>query len=214
MFLFPGGSTVSAAVATVEFRGSSVDATNGTVFTFSAEDLGSSADAHKVVIVIETPGTTRTISSVTVDGNAAVLVVQTASNQESFIYDADGITATSGDVVVTFTSSASRCGIGVYAVYGSATADSDNGSSLTDPGSVTIDVLAGGVVIGGASLSTGSPSSYVWTELIEHYDEIVESESIQSGASKAYAAAQTDLVITSDCDSSVNQMVVATWGPV
>jgi hypothetical protein len=136
---------------TVAYADHTYDATNLTTYTFSARALG--GGAKKNVLAIGGGSLSRTISSVTVDGGAAnyidSMVWATPEGTLEF-WQIDGVSATTGDIVVTWSGGQLRCSIGVFAVYNAAALASDTPSVATASGnpSVSVSVPANGAAIG------------------------------------------------------------------
>ena len=212
-----GGGVSSDPDATIEYRGNFVDTASGPTYTFSSKDLGSSATSHKVIVGASGGGSgPGSVSSITVGGSSATVSVsvQANSEQRTELWYIDGVTATSGNIVVTFSggSGCHRCGIGVWAIYNGATgAANDTGSSTSDPATDTLNISAGGVAIGYAK--GGVDPAWTWTNLTEDFDAEMETSTHHSGASDAFASAQVSLSITANPSnsSSHSEMVIASW---
>lgn len=188
-------------------------------FTFSAQSLGS-ASLKKIVLGIageRTAAGDHTISSVTVDGNSATLVkrqsVPTATVETSEIWEVNGITATSGDVVVTWSATMRTCSVGIYQCLNTATASYATAGSNADPMNAAISVPAGGILIGVAK-NEQAGGAFTWTNLTEQYDELFFSTTGRvTGACDAFSAEQVSLSITADpSDIADNHaMALASW---
>ena len=209
---------VAGAAATVSHRADPIDTTDSLAYTFSAVDLGADAASHKVVVCAAGSNGGFAVLSITIGGNAASLVkAQVANNNTTEIWQANGITATSGDIIVTWTGIQDRCGIGVDAVYGAADAVHDTaGASNVNPleDAAGLDIPAGGVAIA-ASFNQNTTTS-TWTNLTETYDEIVEGAFAHSGANGAFATAQTALAVKCQLAApglSLEGFAAASWGP-
>jgi len=207
-------SAAGGAPATVTFTDSSVDATNGTVYTFSGQAIGTAASNRKVVFAAYASNGPANATA-TLGGNAATQIASvTNGGGEIRLFQIDVPSGTTADIVVTWSAGVLRCGIGVWAVYGAessahATAADSDGS---DPLSVSLNCPAGGVVIAAAFNSNGS--TFTWAGVTENYDEVVEGANTHTGASDAFATTQTGLAISCDPSASSDQgLVAASWGP-
>lgn len=195
------------------------DITNLTTFTFSSADLSIAGADRKIVVGISANGTTgsaRSVSSMTINGVSASLVVAhqntTESQYVSEMWAADVPTGATGDIVITWNAAMLRCGIGVYAIYGAGSSAYDTGSSSANPMTDTLNIPAKGVAIGEASEANWA--TFGWTNLTEDFDVIIESSASHTGASAAFATLQSALSIT--CTQSVDSrpsLVIASWGP-
>jgi hypothetical protein len=120
---------------TITFLGESSSTSNLTTYTFSGEALGTTAGEIVVVVFGFDDATAFTVSSVTVDGDAAAFITNTrreagtASLIEMWKVAHPGVS--SGNVVVTFSEAVVAAGIAVYKVEGHdstvAHAANDNG---------------------------------------------------------------------------------------
>jgi hypothetical protein len=143
-------------------------------------------------------------SAITIGGVSATNILQPAAGSGNYaaeIWVAAVPTGTTGDVVITGSGASVGCGIGLWrALYMSQTA-SDTDSDIA-PGSgvlaTSIDCPAGGVIVGMQG-SDYAGTRKTWVGLTEDFDEAVDpggNDIGQSGASLAFAAAQTGLVVT------------------
>ena len=205
MSLFPIISPGVAPDATVVFTDSSVDGTDGTVFTFTTQSIGTAASNRKIVVSVSmaAAGAGRSVSTLTVGGISATLLVADTSSggtEQTELWQADVPTGTTATIVVTWTGgSVARTGIGVWAVYNAASSASDTGnrdSGAAQDMTLNITIPAGGVAISAAG--SGTSATYTWTNLTEDFDETIESSTTQSGASDAFATLQTEITITAD----------------
>ena len=195
--------------------------TNLTTYTFSSASFGA-ADADRYVIVAGggiTEGS-RTVSSVTIGGVSATISQQVQDGfpvSLAFIAIAAVPTGTTGDVVVTFSSTMGEAAISVYRAVGIASITAyDTGSDTTDPMTTTIDIPAGGFAVAVSSVACGSLTT--WTGLTEDVDFSYgdlcgANTSFLSSASDTFVSAQTGLTVTSDLSAGegLDAMVVASW---
>jgi hypothetical protein len=186
-----------------------------TTYTFSTTAIGAAMAGRLIVVGVAGAAGTRTVSSVTVGGTSLTYVTR-AQNATCTVELWAGVVAsgTTGDVVVTWSGAQTRCGVGVYALYGAnATAfhsavDTDG----SDPMTASLNIPAGGYAVGVAF--NANSSTFAWANLTEAYDEAIEGANMHTGASDAFATAQTGLTITCDPSSASDQaLAVASWGP-
>lgn len=195
---------VAAVPVAITFTGSSVSAPNLTAYTFASETLGTG----KIVVAVSGGGDVYDVSTLTVDGNAATLIIAedgTATDEypaELWYYD--GNTAATGDIVVTFTGGQAGCGIGVYLVENAALGAGSDSQSTADntgdatPQTVTLNVPANGGVIA-AYTHNGNAVRSTWSGVTERYDEVVDasgSDIGHTGGSLIYAAASPTQAVT------------------
>jgi len=145
------------------------DGSNRTIYTFSV----SGYDAGVLAITIHAKrsgGSSNTISSVTVGGNAATEVVQISSVASNAfvtgIYYISLASSFTGDIVVTFGNTQLRAAIGTFSLSAGVSpdfTDSDQGTTST---SLTIgDVSEGLYIVGVSSNSTDTVSVTNSTEV-------------------------------------------------
>ncbi|MGE0604992.1 MAG: hypothetical protein AB7O46_14530, partial [Xanthobacteraceae bacterium] len=165
------------------FRNFYQDTSNLSTYTFSSADLGTPASNRYIIVgAIGVGGSASAISSVTVGGVSAALVIagtlQFASPIELWI--ASVPTGATGNIVVVFNSSESACGIGVWAAYLASPTAIDTGSGTTTFND-TLTSAAGGFAVAISMLNSAAGST--WTNITENYDNVVETSSQMSGAS-------------------------------
>jgi len=117
------GLGAAAGLLPVEssYLGTAVDVVAQTTFTFSAQTIGNAASPHHVAVLI-TSGTngSTAVTSVTVDGQACDIIIQQdggGATRSIIAVTSAPLTATSGDIVVTYASSVGACRIGFYEVF-------------------------------------------------------------------------------------------------
>lgn len=199
------------------FLQSATSTADSNSYTFSSQSLGT-ADADRYIVVsaiARKAGAGFTLTGITVGGIEADIVKQvtnTITNSDcAALVIAAVPTGTTGDVVVTWSTTVLRCAIGMWRLVGIESAipyDSDS-STAADP-SVALDVLENGVAIG-AGLTAAS-SSATWTGLTENFDGTLETFVTYTGAGLQLVADETGRTITIDFASSTESAgVFASW---
>lgn len=202
-----------------------------TTYSFSSVSFGTATADRQIYIVCTTGasgGATRTVSSATIGGETASVVVQTSTatgGKDVAIIKASVPSGTSGTVSITFSGACLRAAISVYAVYNANTTDHATASDVDEgPLSVSINVPANGAVIAGVGCG-GNTSSYnltSWTGVNEDVDTSVSSGDGGAGAGDdhfgsghlEYAAAQTGLTVSVDDGfSTSNSIAVVSIAP-
>lgn len=187
--------------------------------TFSGVDIGA-ADARRYVVVVAQNGdNTDTMSSVTVGGAATTrLVTNTSGGNAIFITNAPVTSGTTADIAVTNSGSVSASVIHVYTLVGNVDltpvdtiVDNSVPAGSAPLGPNDIDVVAGGVVIGGSTADSSSPTC-TWTNLTEDYDAGTGSDSYS--AARASIAASGVLSVTADWSTDDKNLVVVSLKPV
>ena len=204
--------------AIVAFLQANESTANNTVYTFSTENLGAAAASRKIVVSIGASTTSAGLSgsSVTVGGISATLVKAQQSsggNNASELWEAAVPSGTSGDVVVTWGTGCTECGIGLWRVLNASDTYTDNAGTPLDNTNVSIDGPAGGIAIG-SRWTGGGASTTIWTGLTEDFDRgNLGGADQHSGASDAFETEQTGLNVKSDSTAGVAfAMVVGAWG--
>jgi len=129
------------------------------------------------------------------------------------IWSASVPTGTSGDIVVTHSGTKDHCGIGWWRLtsVGSVSGTDATVGSDTSPYTATIDVTAGGVVLAMASGNSAATFSWTGGSISEDYDETIEGNYTQSGASELVGAADTGVTYTAtaSADTGADDGIVA-----
>lgn len=204
------------------FLQGAVDAVDRATYTYAGLNFGTAAvDRYLVACVTYRVGSAIGISSVTIGGVAATLVIGASSGTaptvtRAAIYIALVPTGTSGNVVVTHSGTVSRAGCSLYSLTGIGSATASATSTMTNLaggtfGSFTLPnashVIACGyngdgssrISTASANLSAGSPtltatsgaSDTTWSGLTEDYDTMMEATAV---ASSAWVVASWDSV--------------------
>lgn len=206
--------------AAATFLQSANNNTSQTIYTYSAQNLGTvSSDRHIVLVfACRASGTTALTVTATIAGVSATSVVTQAASAAGNLnrvamFIAAVPTGASGDIVVTCSRSALRSLIAAYSVTGisSATA-SATATSTAQPANGVITIPADGIAIAGAINANGT--AYTWTNLTERSDDVVNTNFFMSTASDAFATLQTSLSITASPVISTDPAAVfAAWSP-
>ena len=189
---------------------------SATTYTFSDATLGGSAGDHFIIGTTgrQSTASTNDITSVTVDGNAAVELVDSPGStgtQHTGLWIAEGKGNADGDIVVVF---GAACNAAAYAVWratnvghvGAFESKSEEASGGTDP-SETITIPAGGALIAYAD-TNGSSKSFSWTNATERFDaDAGDADNWHSGASDAFASHTEDRAITVDQGTTTSRAV-------
>ncbi len=143
------------------------DTTDTNTYTFTSKSIGTANSARQVLICFGWASTSlRSVTSVTVGGNAATLVSATTTGTTggAAIYRIPVAAGTTATVVITMTSTITRISGGIYDTRPrSSNVPIDSGSNVIAATSVTaadIEVRAGGfLVCAGLALATGAMSA-------------------------------------------------------
>lgn len=222
MSLFPntGGATVSAPLAAVTLASHAESGNDpGSSFTFSSQALGAAAADRKLVVITGAGSSGATISAMTIAGVSAELVLaKHTAESHSEMWQADVPTGTSGDIVITYSTTIHNTGIGIFRITGAGTGPTSPSDTANDsqaaPIALTITVPANGVCIAGAC--DDATSSHTWAELTEVYDASASGGSrMHTGALLASETLQTDLAVTCTFSNTVSQEtgLAASWTP-
>lgn len=193
-----GGST--SAVAAVALTDSANNTTDLSTYTFSSRTIA----PGKVVVTIGLSNNTVTVSTVTVAGNSASLILrQTVGGVSVEMWEVDISSGTTADVVVTCSGTSGRCFIQLYSLTNVAASTHHTNSAATT--STTLNIPANGVAIAAGHDSSGGVST--WSGLTEDVDDVAEAASSTS-ASDAFATQQTGLTVSA---SSADAIIAASW---
>ena len=208
-------SQTSSTAATVSFAGSTVDTSNTTNYTFSSHAIGT-ADASRFVVVIvsssRATGGARTVSSMTIGGQSAALMVrQTSDNGDcNEIWGALVTTGTTGDIVVNHSSSMGSCGIGVFATYNADQNYFFTASTEGTTSSATVVIPENAICIAGHRV-TDNLNATTWTNITEAYDENIEDNDHTGGSTSTDGT--TTITATNAAPHADDTMVIAVLFP-
>ena len=183
------------------FEAQYVSAANSTAYTFSSCDLGTAASNRSIVVGVgggQSSSGNRTVSSVTINGVTATKATEqlSFSGDNTSIFFAAVPSGSTGDIVVTFSSSMVRAGIGVWSV-------TDLGNLLDTGGSKDVDGanLGLGIQMNGSAgaiafyhvYDEGAASAFAFkgngvTERYETLSGAFEGDGGQSGADATFSA--------------------------
>jgi len=158
----------SAAVPVATYIAAKHSATSLTTHTFTGASIGTAAADRLVVVCVSSQtSSNRTISSATIGGNAATIVVSSANGiNPGGIICLPVAAGTTADIVIKFSAGVSNCRIQVFTITGlnSTTAVSSNqGSGLTTAPSCAITPTAGAAVIANAFNQSSTAGSVTVT---------------------------------------------------
>lgn len=203
---------VSAAVTSLHSAASA----SSTTHTFNSVPFGTETSDRVIIVgVIIRGGGNVTISSVTVDGNAASSIADvrnsTSSNTTRAAIFAVSLPAgTTGSVVVTISASI-PCGIQVWGMTGGNPTAVDSGTSVSSNPSTTVNVPDRGAVCA-VSYSFNSATAS-WTGVTEDNLQAMSSGQL-SGAHTNYATASAGQTVQCTWSSNnVPALAVAVFGP-
>jgi len=219
MSLIPIYTPYHKPVVTGSFASSGVSTADLSAYTFSGVALGTAATNRHIVVAAATgTASAADVSSLTVGGVSASLVVRASGSDHtrSELWIASVPSGTTGDIVITWSGTKDRCGYAAWAMYGASASASDTATDADTTPSQTIDVPAGGYLIAAFSGNgSGAARTATWTGPSENYDETIQDNFTQTGASDAYAAAQTGLTVSISFSGAMSlaAMSVASFTP-
>lgn len=204
-----GFGSGAAGGATITYTDNAAIVATGTVYTHTARALGNPA-ADRIILVgtygNRSSAGARSVSGITANGTALALVKDWggASANTMEVWGAVVAAGATGDVVVTFTGGDMvSCGIMIAEIHGANTTVYATASdAVGDPLSVGINVTAGGVLFAYAvNANGGGADAFTWTNATERFDAVIQTNLIyHSGATDAYASAQTPITVTANPD--------------
>jgi hypothetical protein len=136
----------------LSYIGNVLDNVSATSYTFTGASIGTAAADRVIVVgVMLNSGSARTVSSVTLGGNAMTSIVGTNSASNTALFRIDVASGTTANIVVTGSGASNGCFVVIYSLIGWGTVTTYNSNSATGSGSTistTIDTVSGGAVIG------------------------------------------------------------------
>lgn len=192
----------------LSFHGNATDTSNSSSYTFSAQTIGTASADRRVIVGVHMEGA-RSITSATIGGVSATIVIQGGGSGKSGILIAAVPTGTTADVVITLPGSNSSCAIGVWSVTG-MTSDTavDTGDVFDDPAADTLSTANGGICIAVATRAT--IGNVNWTGATEVYDDTDGSSLLFSGAS-AQTTGESITISANFSGSGDGKVLFATW---
>ena len=212
------GAAAAGVAATISFTASTVQVATATTYTFLSQSFGTADPTRNILAAVtneRSGGSNATVSSLSIGGIAASLVAgaQVAGADGCELWVAPVPTGTSGTVALTLANAALSVGVGLFATYNASATRTDVGTDTdSNPATFAIDIPAGGVAVAIGLQRSNSGATFTSSGLTENYDETVEAGDIyHTGASAAFAAAQTNLTISiTSSDASVRAPVMVT----
>jgi len=183
--------------ATISFESSAIYSAGTTASTtFSSQALGSAAATRQIIVGSSQGSGGANITAMTVGGDSATKLLRVTDNGfQAELWWLEKPTGTTGDVVIAVDVDSEFITCAIWALYNaSTTANATASASNADPLSTTIAVPAEGVVV--AQSCYNASVSVTWTGPTEDFDAY--DTHTHSGASLAYATAQSPLTVISD----------------
>lgn len=201
--------------ASISYRANYRSTANATSYTFSSSDIGTATGRSIVVVAVHSwRSTSFSVSSVTIGGVSATNVGSAGTQPRTELWYAEGVSGTTGDIVVTMSATTERCLVGVYALYNlrSNTPNfSGTSSGLSSGLNRTVNTTVNGVIVGAAS-ANASGRTYTWTGATENYDTVIESFNSYSAASGTTTSnTATTVSFTLAGGSTGLSYVLASW---
>lgn len=171
MLLQSSGTRKLAALA-----GQSNSTTPASSFSFNNVDLGAvTADRVIVVCVTASGATARTISGVTIAGNAATLVTRNSSFRKcTGIYMLAVPTGTSATVAVTFSGAVDEASVGCYSLQNWGTVTVHDSGSATVSSTAGINVSGMDTPASGMEIAVLSADDVLWSITPSHLNTNAE----------------------------------------
>lgn len=222
MLLFSYGQLpISSAYVT-----NAKDETDLATYSFASQSIGAAAADRIVVVgVFFNAAGSVTISSCTIDGNAATQIVQAlndtgAATTGCALYALRVPSGTTATIAFTLSASAVRAGIGIWTIsgkpYGVApfhTASATSG----DPATVSLNIPFNGCVIACGAQANAGTVAVTWSGATEDFDQVMgTSDNTMTGAHTAGpTGASTGASISADWASAPSRpaLCAASWGP-
>jgi len=209
---FLKGATAAKPPIISTFRATSVDAANRSTYTFPSQSLGVAFTGRIVVVAVTSfASSTYSVAGVTVGGVSATKVNSNgnATSELCALFAVQLDTGTSADVVVTFTTTVSCCGIAVWTLENaqnySVEAVPNAINNLSNAASITTSfasVSKGDAIIVVSRIRSANVGSYSLSGATEDFQMIVESGiSGQHGGS-----------VDIDADASNYDVIISTSG--
>lgn len=202
----------AAKTINVAYIGTAIDTSNSLSYTFSSQSIGTpSADRYVVVGLACVTSGTAVLSGVTIGGAAADLLAQSTyqGNLRSALLHRLVPTGTTANIVVTLTGGGfAQCmGLAIWNVTGNWSGVSGEDNSATSDDSGTVFTVTHPTVLANDKIitigRTGSSATTSWTNAVEDFDLLVESNQARmTGATSDIVADASNYVITGTLSGS------------
>lgn len=221
-FMMPASVTLSLSVTDT----SRTSTTTNSVQSISSVQFGAQDSNRQIIVVVHASDATTsiTVSSATIAGSSATIIHQATSTTFSRIAAIIGLSdssaTTSGTVAVTFSDSVDRMGLTCYRMIrpsgltaNDTVSDNDNSNPVTG----SIDVNAGGIVIGvaGGFFGSSGPGNLTWSGLTEDDETTVQNANNVHGAASLLSG--TTQTVAVSCESAngftSSSLVAAAFNP-
>jgi len=214
---------VSSTAATVSFLQVARDSGSATNYTFSSQNLGTAASGRIIAVHVASERSSagaRTVSSLTVAGVSAALVVRntTPNGDAHELWEAQVPSGTSGDVVVNHSGSMVGSSIALYAIYN---AKYQQHYTVTDSGTTLSQNLVipnNSIAIAGASDVDADVGTGTFTGVTERFDQAIEASGQRAFAggdtsTNSGTGATTIAFAGASSTHADDVMFAATWFP-
>jgi len=173
---------------------------NATTYNFTSSDFGTAFAGRRILVAVAGAFSSRNISSVTIGGVSATILVQRQSNAGSselttgFVI-AEVPTGTSGTISVTWSGSQNGCAIAIWSLAGlaaDAALDTDS-----DPANAALSLTTKPGSFIAAVLTNENSRTVTWGgSFTEHFDESYDGAIYWSGASQQASGSSTSVAPT------------------
>ncbi len=207
-----------ASPPSISYVTSSSTSSAGDPQTFSGVSLGTATAGKRIIVGWSSyvPSGTPQLDSATIDGNAATIACQVlGTNIMCGIIIANvGDSATSGDIVLNWSTSQQYTAISVWKVSGLTTTTAHaTGTDTGTPASLTLNVPASGICAAFAATIDGSPTApSSWVGLTSSGTQAVGAATNNAFAADFFAAAQTPLTVSVTVPGSRSVLAAASYG--
>ena len=177
----------------VTFTDSSVNSGSATAYTFSSQAIGTASSDRVVAVGVSAGNSAAGINTLTVGGVSAVKAIDATNSTETELWYASVPSGTTADIVVTFSSSKGRCGIGVWALTGVTGVGATN-TSTSSTATLTVSGKTKDIVL--AVYAGKDHASVSFSGVTENYDEDISGagSQYQAGGSKKLTATGSNTI--------------------
>lgn len=190
-----------------------------TTYTYTSRAIGTAAANRYIVVGVgQATAAINAVVSMTIGGISASQIVFDTNgvNGRTDLWIAPVPTGTTATIVITFAGSVTRCGIGVWAIYGGSNTARATGAGHANPAVASLNIPAGGVVIGFTQNGNFSFTSTGSTVLTSRFTTTMSTGSAIGGfdATSNIPISPASLGITyGTTTAAVDSGVFAVFGP-
>lgn len=203
----------------VDNTSTATNGTNLTTYNFPGLSFGAAGSAArpKSMVVCAFASSVANLVSGSIGGVAGNVLVNTGDLAASCGMMIAPCNDASGEVIVTWSDAATRCGIGVFSLFNNYSVVPTQAKFTTTVAAnalnQTINVAGGGAVIAMAGNNETVSATWTWTGITENFDVLLETTRSMTGGSQSFDLSRSSLSVTAQSAMAITSggMVIASF---